>query len=410
LGGESEQRVSGFAGGRAMNNMNGLDNFNGLNNLQQQRGAVEPAVNVPAETSGGLGIPSNAFGTGQTLYTLRLLGRTDGDAAIRRGTEWLIKNQKENGGWSEGGFGKAEAMWGVLGLVSIDVLTVSVDGLKDGQHVSQLMAIKADAKDNQGGGVVKVEATVDDIPAYGACGAKMDWKFDTSVLTEGKHVIDIKATNAKGEVSVRRFEVYAGNVFLTQMGNRFTGSGTEVSVRNIAPAEQKSRVRLEVYEVKTENGVDKPAERVKAIEQDGKQGAMNFFWDGKDDKGAPKNEGKYVAKVSFLDDKGKVIQTVDQPFIHASAEYQMNNFGQIQGQIALPNEAAAGNVELELVDDLGNVVQKTWSTQSGQYRFRNVDDGKKYQIRAKKAGFSAAAPVAPARAEENKADLKLIAE
>ena len=35
------------------------------------------------------------------------------------------------------------------------------------------------------------------------------------------HLIDLVATNAKGQISRRRFEVYAGDVFLTDVGARF---------------------------------------------------------------------------------------------------------------------------------------------------------------------------------------------
>ncbi len=41
-------------------------------------------------------------------------------------------------------------MWAVLGLVSIDVLSVSVAGLEDGQHLGGSVAIRVRAADNGG--------------------------------------------------------------------------------------------------------------------------------------------------------------------------------------------------------------------------------------------------------------------
>ena len=78
---------------------------NDLRSLQRQDGGW------PLHRGGG----STPFATGQALYTLRLLGMTDKDPVIANGTRWLIKRQQRSGGWSAAGFGKAEAMWAVLG-------------------------------------------------------------------------------------------------------------------------------------------------------------------------------------------------------------------------------------------------------------------------------------------------------
>ena len=51
-------------------------------------------------------------------------------------------------------------------------------------------------------------------------------------------------------------------------------------------------------------------------------------------------------------------------------------------------DSMSANTEVELVDKLGNVVQRTTTTRSGQYRFQNIDDGK-YKVRVKKKGFKA---------------------
>lgn len=49
--------------------------------------------------------------------------------------------------------------------------------------------------------------------------------------------------------------------------------------------------------------------------------------------------------------------------------------------------AGSSNTVVELVDDGGRVVQTTRSTEQGNYRFKNVDQGK-YKVRVKKEGFS----------------------
>lgn len=354
---------------------------------------------------------SGALATGQALYTLRLLGYTEAEPVIDRGTDWLIKHQQEGGGWSAQGFGKAEAMWAVLGLVSVDVLTVSVDGLRDGQRVQGKQQVAVQARDNQGGGVAKIEVMVDDLRVYGACGAQLAWSWDTGGLAQGKHVVDIRATNARGEVSRRRFEVYAGDVFLTQVGSRYTGGQTEVSLRNIGDTDQDSQVKLEIFEATQEDGVEKAGRKLRTLDQQGQQGAQSFLWDGKDEGGAAGSGERYMARLSLVDKKtGEVRQTTEQVFVHASAQAQAQNYAQIQGAIELPNDEAAANVELELVDQEGNVVQRTWSTRSGNYRFRNVaGEGKKFKVRARKEGFVATSGLLEARpAAAPRADMKLM--
>ena len=61
---------------------------------------------------------------------------------------------------------------------------------------------------------------------------------------------------------------------------------------------------------------------------------------------------------------------------------------------------------VDLLDEKGNVVQSTRSTEQGNYRFKNVDQGR-YTVRARKEGFkdlSASVTSAPASAPA-KADL-----
>jgi hypothetical protein len=354
------------------------------------------------------GGPSAALATGQTLYALRLLGMTDQDAAVARGTSWLIERQRSDGGWSDAGFGKAEAMWAVLGLVSIDVLTVSIAGLADGQHVSGTVAVEIDASDNRGRGVREVQVYVDDIPVQGACGGSLRWDWDTAALGDGKHVVEVRAINAEGKVSRRHLEVYAGDVYLTQIGSRYVGGGTEVSLRNLAAGTDTGTVSLEVFRVVDDGGAAAAGELVRRLEQRGSQGAMRFFWDGTGEGGAAQESGRYLARLSLRDDDGREIQREELVFVHDTLEAQRAAFGQIQGTLAIDGEGEAANLAVEPVDQLGRVVDRTRSTRTGNYRFRNVDADKKYQVRVDKAGFDAPAPMAaPRRAEEAQVDLVL---
>ncbi len=369
-----------------------------LRELQQEDGGW--ALAAGQETS--------PFATGQALYTLRLLGMTDRDPAIARGTKWLIGHQAESGGWSAAGFGKAEAMWAVLGLVSIDVLSIHVAGLQDGQHVDGARVISIEAKDNQGGGVVKVELELDDLLVAGSCGAALSWTWPAELLGTGRRVIDVRATNARGEVSRRRLEVFAGDTYLTQVGSRFVGNATELSLRDITEAGVEHKVAFEIYAAGS-NGQADLQKRLWSRTDSGAQGPMRFTWDGRSASGAAQPAGKYVARLVYKDASGAVRQTEELPFVHDTAEKQWENYGQIQGAVSLPGGAAAGNAEIQLLDENDKVVGTTRSTGAGNYRFRNVDSGKKYKIVVRKDGFEAA-PVAAAPAKagdggETKADI-----
>jgi squalene-hopene/tetraprenyl-beta-curcumene cyclase len=374
--------------------------------------ALERQLLSRQSTSGGWALQTGGqpapYATGQALYTLRLLGMTESDRAVARGTSWLIERQKKDGGWSAQGFGKAEAMWGVLGLVSVDVLTVSIDGIRDGQHVAGEVAIHAEAHDNKGGGVTKIEIDIDDIRAFGQCGAKLRFDWNTAGLATGKHVVDVRATNAEGKVSVRRFEVFAGDHFITQLGSRFVDGGTQLTFRNIAELAARSEVTLEIFSTRVAKGVRVADTKLATKKQKGQQGAMRFFWDGSDAKGTKQKAGRYLARISFRDGSGKLRQTEEIQFVHDTPEAQNANFAQIQGGLALPQGSAAANVSVELVDERGNVVRRTKSTRKGKYRFRNVEAGKKYRVRIKKDGFAAKpAAVAPRKAGEAQVDLQL---
>lgn len=358
------------------------------------------------------GGPSSPFATGQTLYALRLMGRSDSDPTVARGTAWLIEHQQENGSWSSSGFGKAEAMWAVLGLVSVDVLSVTVEGLKHGQHVTGLQDLAATARDNKGAGVAQIEMFVDDIRAYGACGAELAHKLDTSGWQAGKHVVEVRATNTRGQVSRRFYDVYAGDVYLTQIGTRYNGSATEISLRNILEADLQSNVRVEVeiYEATDKDGEVVPGAKVHTMSSTGRQGAMSFAWDGTGAGASAQSGQKYVARLSMEDDKGKTLQSEDVVFVHDTLKAQRDNWAQLEGQLALPDGDRAQNAEVELVDEIGRVVARTKSTKAGSFRFRNVKSKKGYKVRVKKDGFAAEAPAAADLGEDNNVDLQLIAE
>jgi hypothetical protein len=356
---------------------------------------------------------SSPYATGQVLYTLRMLGMTDDHPAVAKGTDWLIAKQQAEGGWSAAGFGKAEAMWGVLGLVSLDVLSVSVHGIKYGQRVVPTQPIGAEAWDNSGAKVVKIEVSVDDLLLYGACGDNLVYDWDTSGMTTGKHIVDVTATNSRGTTSRQRLEVYAGDIFLTQLGTKYSDNGTLITLRNIAPADMKGAVEAQLMSTKEVKGVPTADSALVTLKEPSAQGAMSFFWNGKDAKGKALATGeKYIARLVFRDEQGKVRQTEEVLFVHDTYEAQRERYGEVTGGINFADgkRGSAANAEVELVDEKGNVVQTTRSTASGQYRFKSVDANKKYKLRVKKDGYKAAeqeVQAAPAAQSEAKADFMM---
>ncbi len=347
---------------------------------------------------------SDAFATGQSLYALRSIGRSEKEPALGRGIDWLMQHQQANGSWggtvsTQGGSAMGEAMWAVLGLVSVDVMTVAVRGVGDGEHVDGTLTISAEAKDNQSGGVQQLELLVDDLLVKTVCGAKLDHAWDTRALKDGKHIVDVVATNAKGQQSRRRLEVYAGNVFLTQVGARFdeTTQKSQISMRNIAPQARGGSIKLEVFRA-DDKAEAKP---VFADERKSAQGAMTFDWQGA--------KGLYKARLSYRDANGKVIQKEETSFFHDREEAAKARFGAVQGQLTMKGGArVAANTELELVDEDGRVQQRVRTTEQGNYLFKNVTGGK-YKVRMRKEGWKdQEMPVQPApAAAPAKADFAL---
>jgi squalene-hopene/tetraprenyl-beta-curcumene cyclase len=352
------------------------------------------------QKDGGFG---NALLTGQTVYALRQAGLTEKDSAVERGLSWLVRHQQQDGGWGAGGAGKAEAMWAVLGLVSTDVLSVAVKGIQDGAHVDAVHELTVDAEDNQKGTVAKVELFVDDVLVKTVKAKTLKHTLKTEGLKDGLHTLDVVATNAKGQVSRRRLQVYAGNVFFLGLGTRFTDEGTQVAVRGIA-APDKGQLELKVFKVEMKNGAPVPGAQVQTSKLTAALGPLAFMFNSKDKSGQAMPTGRYFAEVAYLDAKGAALQKESTLFTHDTPEAQKQRFAEVAGKLELKRDGMiAANAEVELVDDSGNVVQRTVSNEAGQYRFKSVDQGK-YKVRFRKDGFernevevkAAAGMVAPA--------------
>jgi hypothetical protein len=380
----------------------------GVSRSEETQGRLIRALTSQQNKDGGFGFTagtSDAYATGQTLYTLRSVGLGDNDAAVSRGIAWLVKHQEQDGGWGGGGSGKAEAMWALLGLVSVDVMSVGVKGLVDGSRVKGKETLVVEARDNKANGIERVQLFVDDVKLAEACGEKLTFEWDTRQLTSGKHVVDAVATNARHQVSRRRLEVFSGNVFLTQVGSRFQGETTSFSLRNLAAREEAGNVRLRVFATSGTNATQK-GELVYQAQAVATPGAMGVDWRGVDQKGNARPRGRYIAELVYERD-GRELQTETVPFFQDTDEKQKATFAEVQGQLSVRGDAPAANTQVDLVDDLGRVVQSTTTTEAGNYRFKNVDTGK-YKVRVQKKGFAAMeAPVAAEASKESAASMSL---
>lgn len=343
---------------------------------------------------------ANAFATGQSLHALRSLGASDDDAAVARGTRWLVTHQAEDGGWSHDGSGKAEAMWAVFGLVSVDVMSLSLEGARDGEHAEGRPLVRARAVDNNGSAVQQVEMLVDDNPVGRACGAALSQAVDFGDLPAGVHTLDVVATNERGQTARRRMEFYTGQYYLVTPGTRWSDGRTVFSLRNVAPREVAGTVRVRV---RTPDGRE-----VWQHDAPAAQGPVRVSWDGHPSQGAAAPAGRYVATVSYVDRAGHALQEIELPFVHDTAEAQQAQYAQVQGQLNAEGAGGAANAEVELIDHAGRVVQRTQSTESGAYRFSNIDRGN-YRVRVSRRGFRPAeAPVAAAPAATSSADMRLM--
>jgi hypothetical protein len=359
---------------------------------------------------GGFGDPLT---TGQAVYALRLVGFTDKDKQVSLGTSYLVSHQQKGGGWGGAGFGKAEAMWAVLGLVSVDVMTVAVGNLNDQEHVLAQQPIDVEARDNKGDGVQKVELFIDDAKVAEACGTKLSHTWDTRTLGDGKHVVVAVATSFKGLKSQRQLEVYSGNTYLTQVGTAFDGRATQVTARDLSPETLKHTVELNILKVETKDGEPKKGASVFATKTGGAAGPLKLEWDGKSKDGKAQPRGRYYAELVYRDDKGKELQREEVLFNHDTDEAEQQKFGQVYGKLDLQGgargAAAAQNAQVELVDEKGAVVQRAVTTEQGNYRFKNVDTGR-YHVRVKKEGYDfAEMPVSAAPAASAEASGALLA-
>jgi squalene-hopene/tetraprenyl-beta-curcumene cyclase len=331
-----------------------------------------------------LGEPSNAFATGQTLYALRTLGASDGDRSIERGMRWLLEHQGSDGGWSHNGSGKAEAMWAVFGLVSLDVLSVDVAGLRDGEHASGVVQVRGRASDNSGAAVDHVDVLVDDVPLARGCGATVEHDIDLTALGAGSHTLDLVATNTQGQSSRRRVEFYTGDHYLTHLGTRFDAGVTGFSWRNVAPAAMQGQVVLRVFA--PGEGAAAPRREVFRVAQPGAQGPMRSEWDGRTNDGQRVAAGRYEVEVVYVGADGRPLHTVSTPFVHDTPEAQRAAYGELSGNLQGAAGANASNATVELVDERGRVVQTASTTEQGNWRFRNVDGGN-YRVRVRRAGY-----------------------
>ena len=355
---------------------------------------------------------SDAFATGQAIYALKVAGFSDADPAITSALSFLLSKQSPDGAWrtaksGQNGSEKGETMWAVLGLVTVDVASIAVSGLTDGQHVAETVTIDASALDNQSGGISELSLSVDDVKLAVECGPKLKFSWDTTKVSAGKHVVDLVAVNGKGKQSRRRFEVFAGDVFLTDVGAVFDNATqtTRVSLRNIADPKHAGQVEVEFWSL--EEKKDTPKARVFVTSTKAEAGALQLTWDGKDEKKSQLPRGRYLAKVSFKDSKGAVRQTESALFLHDSDDVQRQTYGEVEGNLKLGALGiGSSNTFVDLVDDKGNVIQTARSTEQGNYRFKNVTPGK-YKVRARKDGYEAREmPVAAeANAPASKADM-----
>jgi hypothetical protein len=376
---------------------------------------MQRALLARQNQDGGWGLEgdqSDALATGQTLYALKRAGRSDAEGSVQRGTKWLAEHQGKDGAWrtvkgGQGGAEKGEGMWAVLGLVSMDVMSVAVKGLTDGAHVAESMTIDIEARDNGTAAVDRVELLVDDLPVARQCGAKLRHVWTTASLSEGKHVVDVTATNVKGQVSRHRYELYAGNTYLTEVGTRFDERRlvSEIAFRNLL--ESGGKVQLDVMAVSPKDGTS--GKKVFTAEQQTAPGAMTFTWSGVGTDGKPQPRARYAAELVLKDASGKVLQKERALFFHDAEAVQRGRYGEVEGQLSMTGgTGTSANTRVDLVDDKGNVVQSVRSTAQGNYRFKNVDAGK-YKVRVSKEGFAAqeAAIEAAPNAAPAKADMRL---
>ena len=179
-------------------------------------------------------------------------------------------------------------------------------------------------------------------------------------------MVEVRAQNARGQVSRRFFDVYAGNIYLTQIGTRYTGAATEISLRNILEAGRSSDVHVEIFTTVDKDGEAVPENKIHTMTRTGRQGAMSFQWNGAGAGASARMGQKYLARLSMVDEQGKRVQSEDVVFVHDTLQAQQASWAQLQGKLALPDGDDAQNAEVELVDERGRVVARTQEHAQGQ--------------------------------------------
>ena len=351
----------------------------------------------------------DAFATGQALVTLRTAGLGDGHPVVDAGTAWLLGQQLEDGSWGHGGDEKAKAMWAVLGLVSVDTVHIELTGLQDGAHLDGPAEVRVAVSSNEGRGIRDVRLAVDDVVVAASCGGELRHRLDPAVLGTGPRVVDVLATDADGRTARRRLEVYAGAWFLVDAGTAWDDGGTLISLRNLAPAEDGATVQLQVRPLVEEAGEEPvPGEVIATRTVDAGQGALRFWWDGAELAGRElPPDTRFRATLSLLDPSGQPRHSTTADFVHADPQAVASWYGQVGGQVDLPDERGAANTWVELVDQAGNVLDRVRTTKEGRYRFKDVKSGE-YNVRVEKAGYgSAQAPVTASPDAEAEQDLGL---
>jgi squalene-hopene/tetraprenyl-beta-curcumene cyclase len=265
----------------------------------------------------------------------------------------------------------------------VDVLSIAVGGVEDGQHGSGTLGLRVRASDNAGRGVTRVDLAVDDVTVQRACGGTLEYGLDTARLGAGAHFVDVIAVNARGQESRRRVQIYTGDYYLTEVGTRFSDGGTVISLRDVAPPKVHGQVVLRIFSTREEGGRAVRASRVHEETRPSAEGPLSFFWKGAD------AHGRFLAEVSFVDASGKTVQAIEAPFVHDTLEHQRAAYGEVEGSLDVNGNDPAANTTVELVDEQGRVVQSAQTNNSGNYRFRNVNGGN-YKVRVSRPGFQAA--------------------
>jgi hypothetical protein len=268
---------------------------------------------------------SNAFATGQTLHALRRSGFSDDDPTVARGTRWLMAHQGEDGGWSHEGRGKAEAMWAVFGLVSIDVLSALAEGLRDGEHAAG-PRVAARRRGGQPAATRCSSSTCGSTTFPSPAGAARRWRTRSTwgLARGGAHVLDLVATNARGQSSRRRVSFYTGAHYLVNATAAWEQGVTRITLRDVAPTEVAGRVSAEVCAAA--GGAQNPLWRNEITSA---QGPLEFRWDGHDSAQRALPAGRYVATLRFVDASGRAVQSVEVPFVHDTPEAQQARFAEV---------------------------------------------------------------------------------